>query len=92
MSAKDDLKRYQRDQDLLFQELEDRQRRSQQLITAQELADALAKVGARPEDFQRIERQLLKLGRLAGMSDAKAKQWATFLIDGAHRLRLKAGH
>ena len=31
MSAEDDLKRYRRDQDLFFQELEDKQRHSQQL-------------------------------------------------------------
>ena len=32
MSAEDDLKKYRRDQDQFFRELEDKQRQSQQLV------------------------------------------------------------
>ncbi len=90
MSAEDDLKNYQRDQDLFFQEMEDKQLRSQELITAQEFAAAMKRAGLRLEQFNALERQLLKLGRLAGMSDAKADSWASALIRDAKRLMLKA--
>lgn len=89
MSAEDDLKEYRRDQDLFFQELEDKQRRSQQLVTAREFADALEKRGGRLEEFVNLQKQLLKLGRLAGMSQAKSEQWAASLVDDAKRLILK---
>ena len=89
MSAEDDLKKYRRDQDLFFQELEDKQRRSQQLVTAKEFADALEKRGGRLENFAKLEKQLLRLGRLAGMSDAKSEQWAASLVTDAKLLILK---
>lgn len=90
MSAEDDLKKYQRDQDLFFRQMEDKQLRSQELITAQEFAAAMNRAGLRLEQFKAVERQLLKLGKLAGMSDAKAELWASALIRDAKRLVLKA--
>src|SRR5437867_5675101 len=92
MTAEDDMKRFKRDQDRMFQEIEDKQRRSQQLITAKEFAATLNRVGLRLEQFIALERQLLKLGRLAGMSDVKAEQWAASLVRDARRLMLKAAH
>ncbi len=92
MSAEDDLKKYRKDQDRFFQELEDKQRRSQELITAKEFAATLNRVGLRLEQFIALEAQLRKLGRLAGMSDVKAQEWATALIRDAKRLMLKAAN
>jgi hypothetical protein len=86
MSAEDDLKRNKRDSDRMFQELEDKQRRSQRAIEAQEFADALAQRGLRPEHIEKLERQIVKLGRLAGMSDVRAEEWAVSLIREAKRL------
>lgn len=92
MSAEDDLKRYRRDQDLLFRELEDKQRHSQQLVKINELADVLERAGIDLDPFVALKRQLLKLGLLAGMSNTKAEEWAHSLIVEAIGLRLQAAN
>jgi len=80
MSAEDDLKRYKKDQDTLFQELEERQRRSEQLIKVHELAAVLERAGIDLDPFVALKRQLLKLGRLSGMPGADAEEWARSLV------------
>ncbi len=90
MSAEDDLKRFKLDQDRMFQELEDKQRRSQRAIEAKEFADVLAQRGLRLEHINKLEPQIVKLGRLAGMSDARAEEWAVSLVRDAKRLMIKS--
>jgi len=79
MSAEDDLQRYKKDQDTLFQELEER-RRSEQLIKVHELAAVLERGGIDLDPFVALKRQLLKLGRLSGMPGADAEEWARSLV------------
>ena len=90
MSSEDDLKRYQDDQNRFFQDLEEKQRQSAHLIAARELSEALERAGVRIEQLVTLKRQLLKLGRLAGMSETAADSWATPLIVEAIRLRLES--
>lgn len=90
MSAEDDLKRYQRDQERFFQELEEKQRRTEQLVKIDELAAVLERAGVRLEPFVALKRHLLKLARLSGMSGTQAEEWARSLIVEALRLRLQA--
>lgn len=92
MSAEDDLKRYRRDQDLFFQELEDKQRHSQQLVKIDELAHVLERAGVDIDPFVALKRQLLKLGLLSGMSKTKAEEWAHSLIVEALALRLQTAN
>jgi hypothetical protein len=90
MSAEDDLKRIKRDQDRMFEELEEKQRRSQRAIEAKEFADALAQRELRLEHIDKLEPQIVTLGRLAGMSDVRAEAWAASLVRDAKRLMIKA--
>jgi hypothetical protein len=87
MSAEDDLKKYQRDQDLFFQDLADLQQREQRAVEASEFAAALKDSVLKLERIDRLRPGLLKLGRQAGMSDAQAEYWANSLIkEGKRRL------
>lgn len=90
MPGEDDLKKYQHDQDLFFQELEEKQRRSEQLITAHQVADLFERAGIDLEPFFKLKRQLAKLGSLAGMSKVDAEDWANGLVQEGMRLRLQS--
>ena len=88
--SEEDLKTAKREQERMFQELEDKVRRSQQAIEAKEFADALAQRGLRLEHINKLEPQIVKLGRLAGMSSVRATEWAVSLVRDAKRLMIKA--
>jgi hypothetical protein len=89
MSAEGDVKRLKRDQDRMFDQLEERVRHHRDLITAEEFAtkvrDVIGLRLAQSEQIDALTPQLVDLGRLAGMSDAKADDWANFLIREAKR-------
>ncbi|MDO8678664.1 MAG: hypothetical protein Q7R30_08895 [Acidobacteriota bacterium] len=84
-----DLDDYKRDQDLFFQELEERQRRSERLITEEEFAEDVHRAGIDVERIDGVARQLRKLGRMAGMSDAASTDWAFKTIWAGVRKRIE---
>ncbi len=87
MSAEDDMKRYERDQNRqLFDELAEMQRCEQRGIEAKELADAFTRRALREEQIDKLRPQVVELGRLAGMSDLDAHTWAFDLVREAKRL------
>jgi hypothetical protein len=90
MSAEDDLKRLRQNQDRMFEQLEEKVRRSQELISSNELAEKLHNIGLRLEQINGLTPQLVKLGRLAGMSETAAGFWADSLIRDAKRKLPKA--
>lgn len=92
MSSENDLKRYRDDQVRFFEELEEKQRQSNRLIAETELSEALERAGVKVEQLVTLKRQLLKLGRLSGMTERAAEDWATPLIVEAIRSRLKSAN
>ena len=86
MLAEDDLKRYKRDQDQLFDELEEIQRTSQRAIEAEELARAIVQRKLREVQIDELTPQVSKLEQLAGMSELDAVKWAFDLVREAKRL------
>jgi len=87
--SEEDLKRAKREQDRLFQELEDRQRRAEELVKQEELAAALERAGIDMGPFVVLKKQLVKLGKVSGMSRSQAEEWAESLIVEALRIRLQ---
>ena len=89
MSAESDVRGLKRDQDRMFDQLEERVRHNRDLITAEEFAtqvrDVIGLRLAQSEQVNALAPQLVTLGRLAGMSEAKADDWANFLIREAKR-------
>ena len=86
-SADDDMKRYKREQDLLFQELEDQERHARQQQAAHELVEALEQAGIDPAPFFRNRRQLEKLYRDVGNPDASKDVSSLNLLDFYLRLQ-----
>jgi hypothetical protein len=87
--SEDDLNRYRRDQERFFQELEEAQRRAERAIELKEFVEALRRSELELERIDRLEPQIAKLGRLAGMSDTAAREWAVSLVTQAKRILIK---
>jgi hypothetical protein len=87
MSAEDDLKRYQRDQERqLFDEVAEMERRWQCGIREKQSADALDQRKLREKQIDKLWPQTYELGRLAGMSDLHAVAWAFNMVRQAKQL------
>ena len=73
----------------MFEQLEEKVR-SQELISSAELAEKLHSIGFPLEQINVLTPRLVKLGRLAGMSETAAGFWADSLIRDAKRKLAKA--
>jgi hypothetical protein len=87
----DDLKRYKSDQDLFFQEQEDKRRQLQAQRDAKALVERLERAGIDAEPILRHRPDLTKLYLAAGLPKTEAEQLSASLTLHALHSRLRGG-